>query len=396
MDYKRLLLLIALFCFCNPLITYACRYTIREIGYSDIGASTHYLYIFINSESSEKEISTIKNLSHALLNETNVHLTLFNVDEEKTDLVADKMDRYQIQSIPSAAFVFPEGDHLIFPLDHQGRSLNESVWKLFEDLFNSPFRHSIKEELIQAYGVVLVVEGVNKQENKYVLLEAKEAVRAISRTLDQMPKVVDSPPVIIVLPRDNIQEERLLLRSLGINDRETKKPSVAILYGRGRIMGSALQDDMITRDVIKNLLTVVGADCECGLDHSWILGRMIPMRWETRVQSDITKNLGFDVENPQVKSEMSQILSLKPTPDNQLDPMGSNLLGYSEGKLEIKRNPENIAKVSSADVRNSFFQKKTSKNSLVFNTILIGLGGILLIVLILFLFIQYKQRRMLR
>jgi len=161
-------------------------------------------------------------------------------------------------------------------------------------------------------------------------------------------------------------------------------------------MGSALQDDMITRDVIKNLLTVVGADCECGLDHSWILGRMIPMRWETRVQSDITKNLGFDVENPQVKSEMSQILSLKPTPDNQLDPMGSNLLGYSEGKLEIKRNPENIAKVSAADVRNSFFQKKTSKNSLVFNTILIGLGGILLIVLVLFLFIQYKQRRMLR
>lgn len=395
MDYKRLIILISLFCFCNPLITYACRYTIREIGYSDIGASTHYLYVFTNSETSEKEISTIKKLSHALLNETNVLLKLINVDKEKTTQVADKLVKYNIESFPSAAFVFPEGAHMIFSLDQPGRSLNESVWILLEALFNSAFRHSIQEELIQAYCVVLVVEGTNTQQNKNVLLEVKEAVREISMTLDQMPKVVDSPPVILVLPRINIQDERLLLMSLGITEREAERPSVAILYGRGRMMGSVLQGDVISRDIILNLLTVVGADCECGLDQSWILGRMIPMRWETKVQSEITKNLGFDVENPLIKSEMSQILSLKPTPSNLLDPMGSNLLGYSEGKLDIKRSPEYVLKISASEVHKSFFQTKTSKNNLVFKAILTGFGGILLIVLVLFLFIQYKRRKVL-
>ena len=120
------------------------------------------------------------------------------------------------------------------------------------------------------------------------------------------------------------------------------------------------------------------------------------MRWETSVQSAVTRNLGFDVENPMVKSEMSQILSLKPTPDHILDPLGSNLLGYSEGKLEIKGGPEIVSKVSAAEVRNFFFQAKPSKKNLVFNTILLGLGAILLMGLVLFLFIQHKRRKMLR
>ena len=396
MNYKRLIIFISLVYFCNPLITYACRYTIREIGYSDIGASTYELYIFTNSETSEEELSTIKKLSQALLNETNVLLKLVDVDKEKSEQVADMLSGNVIPSFPSAVFVFPGGDHMIFSLDHPKRSLNESVWLLLEDLFNSAFRRSIKEELTQAYSVVLVVEGENKLHNRSVLFEVKQAVREITMTLDQMPKVVDSPPVILVLPRKNMEDERLLLMSLGITGGETKSPSVAILYGRGRIMGPVLQGNMISRDKILNLLTVVGADCECGLDQSWILGRMIPMRWETSVQSDVTRNLGFDVENPMVKSEMSQILSMKPTPDHILDPVGSKLLGYSEGKLEIKGGPENVSKVSAAEVRNSFFQAKPSKKNLVFNTILIGLGAILLMVLVLLLFIQHKRRKMLR
>ena len=395
METKRLVILIALFCFCSPLITYACRYTIREIGYSDIRYAPQYLYVFTDSETSEKEISSMTKLSGALLHETNVNIKHFDVDKEKTAHVTDMLARYDVKRFPFAVFEFQEGDHMIFPLHHPGRPLNESVWNLFEELFTSAMRSSIKEKLVEAYCVVLVVEGMNRQQNKDVLREVKEAVREISMTMDQMPKRVDSPPVLLVLPRKNIMDERLLLMSLGITEKEAEEPSVAVLYGRGRVMGPVLQGDLMNRNIILNLLTIVGADCECGLDHSWILGRMIPMRWETRIQSDLTKNLGFDVENPLVKSEMTQILSLKPTPDNLMDPMGSNLLGYSEGKLDIQNSSERGARISASVVRKSFFQTKASKHNPVITIIFLSFGAILLIVLVLFLFIKYKRRKML-
>ena len=386
MDYKRLVTLLFIFCFCNTLIAYSCRYTIREIGYSDIGSEPHYLYIFTNSETSEKEISSIHNLSHSILNETNVKLKLFDADKEK----------YNIKSFPSAVFVFPGGEHMIFSLKQAGRSLNESVWMLLDNLVTSTCRNTIKEKLIQAYCVVLVVEGDDRQQNENVLFETKKAVREITRMLDQMPKVVDSPPAVVVLPRKDIPDERLLLTSLGITEKETGMPSVAILYGRGRIMGPVLQGDLISRDIIHNLLSIVGADCECGLDHSWILGRMIPLRWESSVQNELAKNLGFDIENPMVRSEMSQILSLKQAHVKSLDPMGSSLFGYSEGELDIAKSPEKISKIPASEVRKSFYQTEKSKNNLVFKTIILGFGGILLIVIVTLLFIQYKRKKILR
>lgn len=393
MDYKRLVILIFLFCFWNPLITYGCRYTIREIGYADLGYSSHYLYVFADSKTSEKEIATIRNLSTTLLNENSVITEIIIMDNENPDRMTQMMARYKVKSFPSAVFQFPEGNHMIFPLNQPGKSLNESFWLLLEDLNSSVMRSSIKKKLVDAYCVILFVEGTDRQQNKNILREIKEVAIEISLTFDQMPKAVDSPPALLVLQRENIPDERLLLMSLGITEIEAGRPAVAVLYGRGRIMGPALKGELINRDRILNLLTIVGADCECGLDHSWILGRMIPMRWESGIQSDIAKSLGIDVENPMVKSEMTQILSLKPAPDDLLDPMGSNLLGYSEGKLDIKKSPEHVSRISASVVRNSFFREKASKNNLVVKIIFMGFGLILLIVIALFLFIKYQRRK---
>jgi len=241
---------------------------------------------------------------------------------------------------------------------------------------------------------VLIVEGKNATKNQNALNEAKEAIREISGTLDQMPKVVNFPPDLLVIPHEKIQNERILLMSLGIKEEEVIEPSVAIIYGRGRIIGPVLQGNQITKKKLFNLLTVVGADCECGLNQSWVLGRMIPLRWESSVQSELVQFLGFDVESPLIKAEMSQILSIKPVFENSLDPLENNLLGYSEGKFEIDKNSQNISKISAYDVQKSFSQTTSIKNNLVFKTIIIGFGGILFIVLVtgVFLFIKHKRK----
>ena len=395
--YKKLLInfLIGVFCTLN---TFACRYTVREIGFSDIGSMPYIIYVYTKSDMSENDNSTIKKLSFALLYETNVKLEIVNIDEVKDSITLYYLDKYNIQSFPSALLVYPEGGAMICPFSYPGRSFDESVWLLLENLVSSSIRKSIIDQLLRSYCVVLVVEGKNPTKNQNAMREAKGAIREISGTLNQMPKVVSSPPALLVIPYEKTYEERVLLMSLGIKEEETNEPSVAVIYGRGRIIGPVLQGEQITKRKLFNLLTVVGADCECGLDQSWILGRMIPLRWESSVQSELVKYLGFDVENPLVKSEMSQILSVKPTPDNQFDPMAGNLLGYSEGKIMIEKSPENVSKISAYEIRKSFYQTKPSKNNLVFRTILMGFGGILLIVLVIgvLLYIKYKRRSITR
>jgi hypothetical protein len=375
-----------------PLNTFACRYTIREIGFSDIGSVPYNLYIFTKSDMPESEISTIKKLSKTLLDETNVKFEIINVDKNESSYAIKYLDLFKIKYFPSAVFVSPQGESLYCPFISPERSFNESAWLLFENLVYSSFRKSIVNKLLQAYCIVLVVEGKNKSENKYVINEVNEAVKEITAKLDYMPKVVDHPPGILVIPYKNTPEEQVLLISLGIGEEEVREPAVAIIYGRGRIMGPVLKGEQITKRRVFNLLTVVGADCECGLDHSWILGRMIPLRWEPSVQSQLAQFLGFDVENPLVKSEMSQILSVKPIPENPLDPVEDNLLGYAERKLEIRKSSQNIPRISASDIRKSFSQT-TSGNNQASRIIFLSFGGIFFIVLILgvFIFIKHKK-----
>ena len=144
-----------------------------------------------------------------------------------------------------------------------------------------------------------------------------------------------------------------------------------------------------------NLLTVVCADCECGLDNSWLLGRMIPLRWEGSVQAEVIQMLEFDVENPWVKAEMSQILSIKPIPDDPMNPLDNNLLGYSEGRFEVDSITQDNSKISASDIQMSFSETSSFKKSPVFRTIMMGFGGFVIIVLIVgvFLLVRFKRKK---
>jgi len=246
--------------------------------------------------------------------------------------------------------------------------------------------------------VVLVVQGKNVQSSREVLQEAEEAVREISGSLNQLPKVVSTPPGILVVPREKTDDEKILLMSLGITEKEIIEPSVAVIYGRGRIMGPVLRGEQVTRRRIFNLLTVVGADCECGLDNAWLLGRMIPLRWEGSVQAEVIQMLEIDVENPLVKAEMSQILSIKPILDDPVNPVDNNLLGYSEGKFQTEGSAQYESKISASDIQKSFSETSSFGNSPVFKTIVAGFGGFLVIVLItgVFLYVRYRQKNVSR
>jgi hypothetical protein len=154
-----------------------------------------------------------------------------------------------------------------------------------------------------------------------------------------MPKLVDKPPVLVVIDSKSLPEERILLWSVGAEVDKINQPCTAVLYGKARLIGPLLKSEQITETTLVNILSIIGADCECGLDRSWILGKSLPVRWDEKIQAQVAKSLGFDPENPMVKMEMSQILRQSPTSDRGPQDLGNlpNIsLGYKEFVIELE------------------------------------------------------------
>lgn len=56
-------------------------------------------------------------------------------------------------------------------------------------------------------------------------------------------------------------------------------------------------------------MSMIGADCECGLDRKWMLGSQIPLFWSAENRQQLANEIGFDVDNPMILAEMSRILA---------------------------------------------------------------------------------------
>jgi hypothetical protein len=115
---------------------------------------------------------------------------------------------------------------------------------------------------------------------------------------------------MVTLKKDAFSEERILLWSLGIEEAELAEPRAAVLYGRARWIGPLLRGAEITAEILYNILSVVGADCECNIDPRVMRGTSLPVEWDEKTRSQVAKDLGFDPDNPMVMTEVSQILRM--------------------------------------------------------------------------------------
>ena len=123
-----------------------------------------------------------------------------------------------------------------------------------------------------------------------------------------MPKTIAEPPAMLVLDAASFARERVLLWSLGLDVTRARQPRAAVLYGRARWIGPLMKGDEITEPNLTGILSIIGADCECGLDLAWTQGTRLPVRWEAKRYTEVAKALGFDPESPMVKLEISRII----------------------------------------------------------------------------------------
>lgn len=317
----------------------ACRYTVREIGFADFGKDSYQLVLFRDDRISDSEAVRFKKISSAALLDANIAVKVIDVNRENSSPLLAYYNKSAKGAIPDFILVSPEGRTKAFHLESD-ENFSQAVWKILENIVTSPVREKLKEHIITSYGVVVMVEGKDSRENIKASKIIEDALEEIRLLMHSLPKPVTIPPVVVTIKAGEISAENILLWSLGWQAGDISKPAVALLYGRGRRMGPILKGEYIKEDIVKNMLRFIGEDCECGLDRNWMLGTMIPLRWDSKLKAGVLTHYGFDADNPLVISEMSQILSIAPQRVNSS--VDTDLLyGYTESILTLADSTTN-------------------------------------------------------
>lgn len=306
----------------------ACRYSVRDTGFVEIGAEPYRL--LLGGGDTDNLAPIYRQSAAATFLDANIEFA-----------VADSEPR----SEPSLTLSSREGRRLLL---RQGREVptdRAAITTFLEWVALSPFRTRLHEESLEAFAVVALVEGTDARQNSRARAAIDAAIAEVTQLLPTMPKPVTVPPRVLTLPASDIANEQVFVWGLGLDPAPTVEPRVAVLFGRGRRIGDALEGPLITQTTLQERLVMIGQDCECELDRSWLKGPLLPARWDQGRQSTAASVLGFDPENPMVRTEISRIVLRGPTDGTRRKLAGStSALGYDEMPVEATTGdiePEN-------------------------------------------------------
>jgi len=370
---------------------FACKYTVRDIGFTDLGLNTYKLCIYVDDQTTPKQVTTIERISFAAFLDANVEAEIIHVKRNKEHLAMKYIQSEKELSLPAAVLVDPNGETIKMPFTKDEKDMNESLWRLIEKVVSSPLRSQIIDMLTTTYGSVLLIEGKDAEKNRLAKKAVSEAIENISQMMQLMPKPIKEPPRMLVAAKEVFPAESVFLWSLGIPSEVLEDPQIAILYSRGRRIGPVLKGAEVNRENIFSLLAIIGADCECGLDRSVMLGKMIPLRWEKKIQEQLIPILGFDVENPLIKTEMKQILSMSPSLQKGMNSK-SPLSAYKEGVIKFNPAASSAPIVSADQFRDPGSSESDSSSNFFLRIGAYSFGTILLIVIIVGAVIYFRAR----
>ena len=301
--------LVVLICAFYSAPAMACRYNVRDVGFVDLGNKPYVLFLFVNADTSEEIVSAFNEIPPTLLTDSNIKPLVLDVDQESSHPGLELFRTLDDPTTPSAVLVSPDGQTTpSLAITRPGQSIQESLQFTLNEIVSSIRREDMLTSLIDVYGGILVIGGADAQQTESIKEMAQNAIDAIASRMSLLPKAIGKPPILLDLPRNVFEEEMLLLWSLGYDPEKTDEPGTMVLYGRARFMGPLMVGSEITERRLTNLLSVIGADCECGLDRAVMQGTMIPQNWTQKLRGLAARNLQFDPESPMVKMEMSRIL----------------------------------------------------------------------------------------
>jgi len=289
-------------------ISLGCQYNVRETGFVDLGTERYFLFCYVSRDTPREVVTAFEQASEKTLADSGVISLIIHVDGPEDHPALKYLDRAPVDSLPRLVLVSPGEQSRAIPVQARAEAFRPAMPAILRAIVDSPLRRTIVHHLARTYGMVLLIEGVDAEKNAMAAKAAATAIKTIERQMKFMPKAIARGPLLVTLKRDSFSREAILLWSLGLGEEALGEPRVAVLYGRGRWIGPLLKGDQITEKILNNILSVVGADCECGIDPRLIRGTALPVQWDKDAQAAVAAELGFDPENPMVITEVSQIM----------------------------------------------------------------------------------------
>jgi len=337
MGYKHYLLT----CFFISLfasLAQACRYNIRDVGFVDLGRNNYYLFGFVDSNTSEKFRLAFEKVTAAALPDSNVTAALIDVDKDTRHPALEYYRKANLNTYPAAVLISPRGKTKVISLSSPDKPLDKFIASAVDGIILSPIREQVLPRLLEVYAAVLLFETENDAENNAARAMTRAALEELRRAMEFLPKEVKNPPIMLSIPPESVAREEILLWSLDLDKEKLKTPCAVVLFGRGQQVGPVLAGLDLKQKYIFNVLSVVGADCECDLDRRWMQGIKVPHRWDKKLQSRVVKVLGFDPASPMVKTEINRIVGRGIIfQDPELNLLSQNIppLGYQEIVIEF-------------------------------------------------------------
>lgn len=308
MKFGKLAFAILVWSCLQPAALLACRYNVRDVGFVDLETEPYHLYAFVRQDTPAAEVSLLKASAELVLRDSNVSVEVVNIDEQKQHPALKHLPADSAVSFPAAVLVSPDGQALPLTLAKPGQPFREAVAAALDEIVSSPTREEIVRTVSQTFGAVLLIEGEDADANSGARKTIADAIEQIRAQMKWLPKAIAEPPVMLVLDAASLAREKVLLWTLRSNTEPASEPRAAVLYGKARWIGPLMKGEEIAERNLTGIFSIIGADCECGLDISWTQGTRLPVRWDQALHTQVAKALGFDPENPLVKIEVSRIL----------------------------------------------------------------------------------------
>ena len=297
---------------------FACRYTVRDVAFVDLGDAPYRLFLLADpadEETSGELQAAVDRIAEQVLQDANTVIEFVDTSPE----IDHPALRYatEVKQFPALIAVGPEQEPLIIKqgLTQDTSNAAEELNLLCSDFVDSSARREMFSKLFGVHSVILMVEGTDEQANQNTWEMIAQTLPQVEQSLEFLPKPIKEPPHVIRLTAEEAADEKILLWALGMNPEPTAETQVALLFGRGRKLGPILRFPEDPRRRFIQSLAVVGQDCECGLDRRWMQGAMVPHRWSAVEEKKAIEQLGFDPGNPLVKAEIDRILTRGPGAD---------------------------------------------------------------------------------
>jgi hypothetical protein len=313
----------------------ACKYNIRDVGFVDLGSDRYQLYGCAGGGASLELQERLSRIGQTAVADSNIHFELVTGQEPDQSPAGEILSGLRIDTFPAAVLNIAEREPLVVPLPTE----HEQMAATFATFVSSPIRETFLKKLKDVYALVLLVHGTEERQNNLARDAAQSAVEKISQVMGMMPKASGKPPELVELPFAARSEEQVLLWSLGI-DQKDPAPAAVIIYGRARMLAKVLHGEEITVETLNRFLSVIGLDCECGLDRRWMTGRRLPITWDPTTRQQVARSLDFDPESPMIKMEISRILMKGPPGSGQVNWTQHAGPGFGYQEIEISLEPQ--------------------------------------------------------